>query len=205
MKCIGCDTAIPPGTNKCPMCGAVVPNQDNQSNPPKIFQPLGPVNTKIDQIQKKCKHCSMQIPKTAKICPFCRERLTTSLVTKIIIGIFLLMLVSAMFAKPMPPPDSNADKNIVPETKKVEVLTGKALNIKSKHPSWGNEECKAIAENKIFIGMSTDQVKEAWGKPYKINISTGRYGTHEQWVMHGGGSTYVYFDNGIMTSLQQSK
>lgn len=53
--------------------------------------------------------------------------------------------------------------------------------------------------------MTKEQVEEAWGTPYKINYSTGAYGTHEQWVMHEFGSTYVYFENGIMTSLQQSK
>jgi hypothetical protein len=84
----------------------------------------------------------------------------------------------------------------------------------------------AIAEKKIFIGMTADQVRASWGKPYKINSSMGAGWEHEQWVVHGifqGGqllvgmgagweqeqdrlnSSYLYFENGILTSIQQSE
>jgi len=54
--------------------------------------------------------------------------------------------------------------------------------------------------------MTVEQVRYAWGRPYKINTTTGSFGTHEQWVMSNNiNSSYVYFENGLMTSLQQSE
>jgi hypothetical protein len=74
--------------------------------------------------------------------------------------------------------------------------------------------------------MTADQVRASWGKPYKINSSMGAGWEHEQWVVHGifqGGqllvgmgagweqeqdrlnSSYLYFENGILTSIQQSE
>lgn len=50
--------------------------------------------------------------------------------------------------------------------------------------------------------MSADQVREAWGRPGRVNSTVYAGGTHEQWVY--GSDQYVYFENGVMTSLQQS-
>jgi hypothetical protein len=73
-----------------------------------------------------------------------------------------------------------------------------------KHRDWSRATCDMIAKRHIVIGMTAEQVRAAWGKPYKINSTMFRNSTHEQWVIHEGDSTYVYFENGIMTSLQQS-
>jgi len=52
----------------------------------------------------------------------------------------------------------------------------------------------------VLIGMSQDEVlKSSWGKPQKINRSTYKFGIHEQWVYGGG---YLYFENGVLTSIQ---
>ena len=52
------------------------------------------------------------------------------------------------------------------------------------------------------IGMTREQaVKTTWGEPEKKNTTTTKYGTHEQWVY--AGNRYLYFDNGILTSIQQ--
>lgn len=58
---------------------------------------------------------------------------------------------------------------------------------------------KAILEEKIMLGMSADDVKTSWGDPKNINRSVGSWGVHEQWVYSG---TYVYFENGKLTSWQ---
>lgn len=52
------------------------------------------------------------------------------------------------------------------------------------------------------IGMTKDQVLNSlWGQPQDINKTTTAYGTSEQWVY--GDGRYVYFDNGIVTTIQQ--
>ena len=85
-------------------------------------------------------------------------------------------------------------------------MTPKGQKIKTAHSLWSNEDCNTIANKKIHIGMAADQVKAAWGRPYKINESTGAWGIKQQWVMHDSiNSSYLYFDNGILTSMQQSK
>ena len=72
--------------------------------------------------------------------------------------------------------------------------------IKAKH--WPSAIEKAVIEKKIQIGMTAEQVRLAWGKPRRINRSVGVWGTHEQWVY---GSTYLYFENDILTSFQDSR
>ena len=57
------------------------------------------------------------------------------------------------------------------------------------------------ARGGVKIGMTTAQVlKSNWGKPNNINRTTTRNGTHEQWVY--GGHNNLYFDNGILTAIQ---
>lgn len=51
------------------------------------------------------------------------------------------------------------------------------------------------------IGMSKSDVLDGlWGKPDEKNISEYEFGTHEQWVYRGKG--YVYFEDGVVTSIQ---
>lgn len=53
----------------------------------------------------------------------------------------------------------------------------------------------------VRIGMTQLEVlNSSWGKPNHINKTTGSYGVHEQWVY--GGNNYLYFENGILTTIQ---
>lgn len=53
------------------------------------------------------------------------------------------------------------------------------------------------------IGMTETQVlATAWGKPRRINQTTNKRGTSEQWVY--GGNNYLYFENGILVSIHTS-
>lgn len=62
------------------------------------------------------------------------------------------------------------------------------------------EKAKAKTEG-VRIGMTQEQVRNSnWGNPKSVNRTTGSYGTHEQWVY--GGNNYLYFDNGILTTIQ---
>lgn len=53
----------------------------------------------------------------------------------------------------------------------------------------------------VYIGMTKQQVLASnWGRPSDVNRTTGSFGTHEQWVY--GGSNYLYFENGVLTAIQ---
>lgn len=53
----------------------------------------------------------------------------------------------------------------------------------------------------VTIGMSKEDVLDSsWGKPRKINKSTNKYGTREQWVY--GNGNYLYFEDDRLTSIQ---
>lgn len=66
--------------------------------------------------------------------------------------------------------------------------------------SWSDDALRAIACGSVYIGMSADQVVAAWGRPRDINRTTYSFGVHEQWVYNN--SSYVYFENGIVTAIQ---
>lgn len=67
-----------------------------------------------------------------------------------------------------------------------------------------NAKFDAMIDGKVMRGMSESQVQNAWGRPTKINRSVGSYGTHEQWVYDRGrnGAQYIYFENGVVSSMQ---
>lgn|GEM_PF-6514019 len=90
------------------------------------------------------------------------------------------------------------------ETPDADFLKTKAGKFWKKHNGeWSTSDCKAIVDGKIHIGMTRDQVRAAWGRPTVINESLYSSGTHEQWVYRRT-NDYVYFENGVMTSLQQT-
>ena len=65
-------------------------------------------------------------------------------------------------------------------------------------------EQKALkAEKKkrgVSIGMSQQEVLDSsWGRPTSVNTTTTRHGVRQQWVY---GSGYLYFEDGILTSVQ---
>ncbi len=70
-----------------------------------------------------------------------------------------------------------------------------------------------ILQGKVAIGMTTEQVIASWGRPHDINRTVGSWGVHEQWVYgytkyYGSGvsgfvsTSYLYFENGLLTSWQ---
>jgi len=60
-----------------------------------------------------------------------------------------------------------------------------------------------ILKGLIRIGMTKEQATASWGRPQDINRSVGSWGVHEQWIYgEFPHSTYVYFDNGKLTSWQ---
>ncbi len=75
-------------------------------------------------------------------------------------------------------------------------------------PKCGNEASWAGGQNAQlrghWAGMKENNVlASCWGKPRKTNITEGVGGRHEQWVY--GEGAYLYFDNGILKSIQTSR
>ena len=61
---------------------------------------------------------------------------------------------------------------------------------------------KALAKKPgVRLGMTPDQViGSSWGKPQRVNRTISVRGEREQWVYDGG--NYLYFENGVLTSIQ---
>ncbi len=69
-----------------------------------------------------------------------------------------------------------------------------------------NERNRLIQEKAsrgVTIGMTKEDVLlSSWGTPSNIKKTVNAYGTSEQWVYDN--YNYLYFDNGILTSIQTS-
>ena len=71
------------------------------------------------------------------------------------------------------------------------------------HPELSANMKRTIAVGTIMIGMTKEQVIASWGRPRDINRTVTRYSTREQWVYgEFPYSTYIYFENNILTSWQ---
>lgn len=81
-------------------------------------------------------------------------------------------------------------------------LSTPAGKLWQKHKDWDRQVCQAIVNHKILVGMTPDQVRTAWGRPERINRTVIPGRVSEQWVY---GTTYLYFDDGILTSWQDSR
>lgn len=57
-----------------------------------------------------------------------------------------------------------------------------------------------VLHHEVILGMTAELCRASWGKPRDINKSTGSWGVHEQWCYSSG--NYLYFENGILTSIQ---
>lgn len=74
---------------------------------------------------------------------------------------------------------------------------------------WDTKECSNIAQKKIWMGMSKDQLLMSWGVPSSQNDTVGSWGIHTQWVYRSSGQ-YVYLegeskDKLTVTSWQSSR
>jgi hypothetical protein len=77
----------------------------------------------------------------------------------------------------------------------------KASAICAQHGGlWEPHTCYAIAQRRVHLGMTADQARAAWGRPSDVNRTIGSWGVHEQWVY--GYSSYLYFEDGVLTSIQ---
>jgi hypothetical protein len=65
---------------------------------------------------------------------------------------------------------------------------------------YGMDIANLIIKGHVKIGMSKQMVVESWGNPLKINKTTTKYSTIEQWVYRNG--NYLYFKDDELETIQ---
>jgi hypothetical protein len=114
------------------------------------------------------------------------------------------------------PPDSDVldEPWIVSPASGTENENGLILPPSSKEPAsinycspkykkmykWSIHTWKAICNKQVYIGMNKQQAIMSWGFPDDINTTINRLGRQEQWVYSH--SSYLYFDNDTLTTIQ---
>ena len=64
---------------------------------------------------------------------------------------------------------------------------------------FGEDKWNTILAEKVSVGMTKEMCRLSWGEPEKVNKTTTKSGTSEQWVYY---ANYLYFEDGILTSIQ---
>jgi hypothetical protein len=68
---------------------------------------------------------------------------------------------------------------------------------------WPKNIEHAVIERTVVMGMTSEQVSMAWGRPNQVNETVRVSGVSEQWVYSV--YRYVYFENGRVTAIQSSR
>jgi len=71
----------------------------------------------------------------------------------------------------------------------------KAGQICKNHPEWSKIDCEKLANNKIWVGMSIDMLKERRGLPNSANPSDYGFGIQWQWCWYDYTPSCFYDDN----------
>jgi len=95
----------------------------------------------------------------------------------------------------------NAAQKIVTQERLRAVEDQRRREITAK--PWPDDIKRAVIERKVQIGMTSEQVTLAWGRPGTINETIRAISREEQWVYPG--PTYLYFANGTLTTIQRTR
>lgn len=68
---------------------------------------------------------------------------------------------------------------------------------------WPAHFAEAVIARRVMIGMTAEMVREARGRPARINETITASGRFEQWVY--GLGEYIYLENGVVTAIQTSR
>lgn len=155
---------------------------------------------------RACKECKGQISSDAKVCPHCgkKQGARVSVGCLAILGALILLIVVGSLDHSndtTPPPLSPAQIEAKKQAEQRYLKTS-AGKLWVKHKNWDRRYCEAIVHRHVMQGMNPAQVRAAWGRPDNINRTVLPGHTSEQWVY---GDTYLYFDDGILTSWQDSR
>lgn len=79
-------------------------------------------------------------------------------------------------------------------------IESKAIALYNKY-YWPKNECMTVAQHKVFIGMTKQQLIASWGRPSSVNRTTTAWSNSEQWV-YGSFGPFVYLEDGVVTAVQ---
>lgn len=71
---------------------------------------------------------------------------------------------------------------------------------KKNHPNISTSTWALIQSGKVKVGMTKQECRLSWGEPLDINSTASGASIKEQWVY--GSSSYLYFTNNRLTSIQ---
>ncbi len=73
-------------------------------------------------------------------------------------------------------------------------------NPKNLYPEISDEIWSMIQNCKVKVGMTEKEAELAWGKPKKVNVGIYGSSSQNQWVY--GSKSYLYFENGKLSAIQ---
>jgi hypothetical protein len=82
----------------------------------------------------------------------------------------------------------------------VDFLTGAAYSVRESEVGARCVNGETVPFHAVVVGMTANQVRQAWGDPMSVNHTRTAAGASEQWVYDLG--RYVYVDNGVVTAVQ---
>jgi hypothetical protein len=161
--------------------------------------------------EKKCPYCFSEMDTRAIVCPSCKKKVGNAGSNGIArkhyglgwgcgVILMLMVVITIMVAIGTSITEQSQKQKIKIQKEQQIQLTEKGKKIQKVHPIWSNEICNTISNKQIQMGMTKDMVIASWRKPDRINRTVTMNRTHEQWVY--GDSTYLYFEDGILTSWQ---
>ena len=72
-------------------------------------------------------------------------------------------------------------------------------DIRKQYPHISERRWNLIKKGEVCIGMTEEECELSLGEPNDVNKTTGSWGIHMQWVYD---DSYLYFENGILKSIQ---
>ena len=73
-------------------------------------------------------------------------------------------------------------------------------NPRDSYPEISDEMWNMIQNCKVKIGMTETEAELAWGKPKEINVGIYGSSSQDQWLY--GTNSYLYFENGKLSAIQ---
>jgi hypothetical protein len=68
---------------------------------------------------------------------------------------------------------------------------------------WPETTKRAALDKRIEIGMTTEQVTAAWGRPQSVEETITATSRQEQWMYPG--PTFLYFANGALARIHRRR
>ncbi len=70
--------------------------------------------------------------------------------------------------------------------------------LKTAHPSWTDKQIEVVANGQIYVGMSEEQMRAAWGSPEHEHVTQSRFGTTK--FLHYY-RRVIFIKNGVVASI----